>query len=308
LLDTYYGSQGNWFEKFGKDLEYLYVLGSHDGSLTTMKIAAYCTKLRHLAIKNVHWEGIDPAKFWKRVGKYLETVCARFDQENEGHTHYITKYCPNIKRLELLGNNDGIPECIAFYGEKIEEAKIDFSAESDLKLLIDFDSGQHSDELHVDWSSCTNLESVKFYSYPRIEDMRCFMEKPKYLLKCFEFIVGPDVVKKEELQEFISLLSRGTGSLEKIVFSFHEPSLGLFNSLVEKNRNLSYVKIYFSRLLPNVKKMDIMETFLKCPSLKKLYLGDMAHTNIYNIPGFQDLRRSIRHRRIRISAFGTILI
>jgi len=61
--------------------------------------------------------------FWEKAGKHLETVCARFNRDSHAHTHYITMYCPNIKRLELLGNNNGNAQCIAFYGEQIEEAR-----------------------------------------------------------------------------------------------------------------------------------------------------------------------------------------
>jgi len=243
--------------------------------------------------------------FWKKVGKHLESVCARFGLEGVGHIQHITKFCPGIKRLELRGNIDGIPECIASYGKQIEEAKIDFPAESDLKLLLSAcpnarfslwtkskrdlrmtldilgsklkaleitpQGGHQFDELPVDWSSCTNLESVKFHTQPSIEDIRGLMEKPKSLLKCFQLLnFGPNDFKEEKLKEFISLLSGGTGALENLVLRCHEPSLGLFNSLVERNRKLSYVEINFPGHVPEVKKTDVKKTFRKCPSLKRL--------------------------------------
>jgi len=55
-------------------------------------------------------------------------------------------------------------------------------------------------------------------------------------------------------------------------------------------------------------RMDVIETFLKYPSLKNLYLDDMSDLDGITIPGGHNLLRSLRHRRICIIAFGHTFI
>lgn len=112
-LDFY---QTYWLKILGENLDTLHVSGC---SLTSMmEIAIHCVNLRVLYMEKVRWSGIDPQKFWEALGENLETISAHVCSEFGGHTHSITKHCPKIKRLELSGKDDGIPKCIAFYGEQ----------------------------------------------------------------------------------------------------------------------------------------------------------------------------------------------
>lgn len=93
------------------------------------------------------------------------------------------------------------------------------------------------------------------------------MEKPKYRLKWLR-------PENKDSKEIISLIAGGTGALEKITLIRPEHTHGLFNMLVERNKSFSCVQIGFDCGLPDLKKIDVMGTFLKPPELKKLVLGD----------------------------------
>jgi len=72
--------------------------------------------------------------------------------------------------------------------------------------------GLQSDKFPVDLSSCTNVESVKFLnpgilSIPGLKICENLRKNRKPLLKCIELPVSLDAFKKEELEEFVFLLS-----------------------------------------------------------------------------------------------------
>lgn len=157
-------------------------------------------------------------------------------------------------------------------------------------------------ESTVDWSSCANIERVTFFQYSNISDVRCFLDKPKYLLKSVDVNVDK---YSEDWEEIISLFAGGTGGLEKLILRCPEPSLGLFNKLVERNKKLNTVHIYFDAVIPDEKTMDVLRTFLKCPCLKKMKLDSFRPArDIDPISTVKNLCHSHRHRRVCISAFG----
>jgi len=337
--------QGQWLTIFGKNLATLYARNPN------MDIPNHCTNLRHLYLRNNTWRGINRRMFWERIGKNLETISAHFFRE-VGYAEHLTKYCPKIKRLDITGDidrlvweQDVIAKCIASYGEQIEHAEINFTSESDLKLVKSacpncnfsirvsnkhelrmtlailghqlkavevacFDGSLSHDEPPADWNSCTNIESVKADGYKTtVSEIRCLMEKPKSLLKCIDLKLR---CENEELKEIITLIAGGTGALKSLTLTCPDPAPDTFNMLVRRNPGLLYVKIGFASVLHEVKKIAVIEAFLKSPSLKKLKLDDRDSLSDVResspIPGIEDIRRSLRYRPICISAFDSFFL
>lgn len=321
-------------EKFGESVVSLYISAS-----LVREIRAYCTNLRHLYLSGSMLYKTDLRMFWESVGNHLETISAR----DVSQPSLIADYCPNIKHLEILrsANPTGVSKCIASYGEQIKTAKILISTESDLRLIqsacpnarlsiiaysqenlrlaLDVFGRQlgsvelyfyQDEEQYADWTSCTNIESVKFDRYPSFATIRGFMAKPKSLLKSIVLYLRPEKEDNGDWKSLIPLIARGTGALEKFKLMCPEPSPGMFNTLVERNKTLSYVQVSFDCVLPDVKKVDVMGTFVKCPALKKLDLDDadsmvdIEDTNLKT--RIEDLLRPVRHRRVRITAFGAV--
>lgn len=162
------------------------------------------------------------------------------------------------------------------------------------------------EERPAEWISCTSIESAKFKRYPSLDDIRGFLQEPKSLLKFIDLKISPENGGSKEI---ISLIARRTGALEKLTLRCPEPAIDEIEKLVERNKSLSHVQIYFHGSLPEMKKTNV-DSFLKCPSLKKLSVDDKdsmeENCNIDTIPAGQNIPRSRRHRRICISAFGKI--
>lgn len=125
-----------WLDAFGGNL---HALCFHpDASNPMIDLSQYSANLRHLYLGYIYTGfNLD----WQRVGKYLETVSAYGIFDVEGITSNITKYCPNIKRLELPGH-ELVPKCVAFYGDQLENVgianwsdRIVYWSEIDMKLV-----------------------------------------------------------------------------------------------------------------------------------------------------------------------------
>jgi len=160
-----------------------------------------------------------------------------------------------------------------------------------------------SEELPIDWDACVNVERAKFGGDLLVSDIRQLVKTPKHHLKCIDIKVSN---ASKELTNVITLIANGTRALEDFKLECRVPALGAFDKLVEMNKSLSYVNIYFHSVLPNAKAIHTLETFLKAPGLKNIALRHLGGwtTVAEPIPEIERICRQNRYRRLCVSVLG----
>lgn len=138
--------------------------------------------------------------------------------------------CP-IAKFDLDANTRDLGPSLKVLGDK----------QDTFEVFTDQSPGE-SENGPAECCACSNIQIVKLHHRVIDADITCFNKTPKYLLKTIQLRTA---CTGAHLQNIVSLITSGTGALETINNTCLESPIGMFNELVQNNKLLKDVKIYF---------------------------------------------------------------
>jgi len=295
-LDANIDAKLVWLLVLGRNIESLYCGGfSYD-------IAKYCPQLRHLYLFDMHWDDYDMIP-WDKVGEKLETLSVYVPLDDIDIIQFVEERFYMIKRLELSGNNhaarEAISKCIATYGNHLERVRLDSLTESQ---LLRIKSACPKARIELITKKVLLAQSLKIVGGELEEVTVDSGDDSKYRLRSIDLSISGDLKK---VKAAVSLIAKGTGGLEEFDLACDNAANGMFKELVVANRSMRKVKIFLRNSgQKNEVAADILKTFLKSPSLRKLAVTDRSYSWGEKNAEIERICRNEGSRRVCISVFG----
>jgi len=307
-------------------------------------IGKSCPNLKRLDVYSLHWHWDESAhEAWEKAGETLESLAVSCPLENGEVIGHIQKYCRNLKSLDLSGHEEvanAIVRCIVSYGNQLErvtlymcnneqilavknscpnarigltvlEGELDQSLKivgnqlEKITVLPDYFSEEKTRE-PFNWSVCTNIEEARFYFDATVPDIQCFLKYPRHNLKKIVLWMDGD---KKKVQAAISLIGKGTGSLEEFGMTCKDAAIGTFKEFVRANSSLRKVNISLSNSeRENLVAVDTVRTFLLSPSLSKISVNSGKNESDKGIAEMKRICRLAKCRRVWITVFDEVYL